>query len=521
MKMLYCTTFLMKTIYLYLVIVVAGAAVLTIEILGTRILGPFYGVDIFLWSSLITVTLVGLSIGYLAGGTLADRSASSIHLAYFTGGAGIWIILIPLIKHPFLTLAEPLGLRAATLLASLILFFPPLALLGMVSPYVVRLKVGTIDEVGRTAGRLYALSTAASVVSALTTGFFLIPNVGVNRLTFITGMILLAVGVTGMLILRRGKGTIGGATALLVVAFLVGRAGSQEAARPEDGLLAFEQSPYAEIRVLDTRAGRHLLIDGGIHSLVDTAGWTSEFHYTAVMELPTYFYDKPGKMLLIGLGAGSLLKQYARRHWRVDAVEIDPDVIEVAYRHFGLIPKDGSVWCMDGRQYLMSTDEQYNLILLDAFGSSSIPFQLTTVEAFGSMASHLTPDGILAVNVEAIGWHDPIVSMLTVTLGRVFREVLTLPMEEPPDRFGNIVLLASNRHLAPRREPPRNDALDPDWRFGPGYQIVHAWDNRFIADTAGFRPLTDDLNPIDVRAGAINLASRQDLHEYFRGRASW
>ncbi len=512
----------MKTFYLYLVILVAGASVLAIEILGTRILGPFYGVDIFLWSSLITVTLLALSVGYLAGGALADRSASHAHLAYFLGGAGLWVVLIPLMKHPFLTLAEPMGLRAATLLAALILFFPPLVLLGMVSPYAVRLKTGAVEEVGRTAGRLYALSTAASVISALATGFYLIPAVGVSRLTLVTGLLLLAVGCWGFIINRKTRTAIGGSALLLITVLLSGRLPLEESARPQEGLLAVGQSPYAEIRVLDAQGGRHLLIDGGIHSLVDTATWGSEFHYAAVMDLPKYFFDTPGRMLLIGLGGGSLVKQYARQRWQVDAVDIDPVVIGFARQYFGLLPHEGSVICMDGRQYLMSTGQRYDVILLDAFSSSSIPFHLTSVESFALMASRLSPRGVLAVNVETIGWNDPIVSMMTVTLRRVFHEVLALPIEEPPDRFGNIVLLASNRHLEPVREPERNVGLDPDWRFGPEYQIAHAWDNRFVADTAGYHALTDDLNPIDLRAATINLASRRDLHAYFKGGGrSW
>jgi MFS family permease len=171
----------MKKRYLYVVVFISGAAVLAIEILGTRILGPFYGVSLFLWSALITVTLIALSAGYAVGGRWADKGPKFARLLYLLVGAGIWILAIPILKHPVLVIAEPFGLRIAVLVAAFILFVPPLTLLGMVSPYAIRVRASSLDEVGRTAGDLYAISTVGSVVSALLTGFILIPNIGVSR----------------------------------------------------------------------------------------------------------------------------------------------------------------------------------------------------------------------------------------------------------------------------------------------------------------------------------------------------
>src|SRR5258707_167357 len=124
----------MKNFLIYLIVIVSGAAVLAIEILGTRILGPFYGVSIFLWSALISVTLVALSAGYLAGGILADRSPSLARLCVLVAVAGAWMLLVPWIKHPTLVFAEGFGLRWAVLASAFVLFFPALTLLGMVSP---------------------------------------------------------------------------------------------------------------------------------------------------------------------------------------------------------------------------------------------------------------------------------------------------------------------------------------------------------------------------------------------------
>jgi hypothetical protein len=168
----------MKNLYLYLIVVVSGAAVLAVKILGTRILSPFYGVSLFLWSALITVTLAALSLGYAVGGRWADKNATLSRLCTLVAGAGVWLLLIPWIKQPLLVLMESLGLRFAVLISAFVLFAPPLTLLGMVSPYAIKLKTASLNVVGRTTGSLYAMSNVLSVMSTALTYFFLISKLG-------------------------------------------------------------------------------------------------------------------------------------------------------------------------------------------------------------------------------------------------------------------------------------------------------------------------------------------------------
>jgi spermidine synthase len=500
--------------YVTTVVAVAGAAVLALEILGTRVLGPFYGVSLFLWSALITVTLAALSAGYFIGGIWADRKATLRRLGVLLIVSGIWIMAIPLIRHPFMGLAQPLGLRVAVLVAAMVLFFPPLMLLGMIAPLAIKLRTASLAEVGRTAGSLYAISTIASVASALLTGFFLIPNIGVNKLLFLTGAALVATGVAGFALQKRSAvGTI--AVVVLAIAGVGSWSLLAERADPESGLVAIVQSPYGEIRVLDSEDGRHMLIDGGVHTLVDTETWVSRLPYTAVMEIPKYYFEHAGTVLLIGLGGGSLVRQYGADRWAIDVVEIDQSVTDVAFQYFRLKPSWANFHHSDGRQYLLAHQDRYDLILVDAFGSSSIPFHLVTSEAFGLMRERLSPEGILAINVESIGWHSRLVYSLCATLRTQFASVLVLPIAEPRDQLGNLIILASDRSLeAIGREPARTYDV-PNFRFSSNYQRVHAWDNRFTPATGDAPILTDDLNPVDVWSETVNLAARQALRDYF------
>jgi len=505
----------MKNGYIYVVVTVSGASVLALELLGTRILGPFYGVSLFLWSALITVTLAALAVGYAIGGRWADAGPSLKRLSLLLLLAGIWVVLIPWLKRPVLGLAESLGLRAAALLAAAVLFFPPLALLGMVSPYAIRLKASGIDVVGRTAGNLYAVSTVASVAAALAVGFFLIPNVGVTRITLGTGLLLMSTAIYGV----AGSGKT--KSALFVVLFsaaavamlMLSRSGDRTSAGE---VIALEQSAYGEIRVVESEDTRYLLIDGGIHTRVDTASGEAVVPYVDVLDIAKLFYQKPGRMLLVGLGGGSVVKRYAGEGWRVDSVEIDPVVTRMAREHFGLKDEETVVHHMDGRAFLRTTGDAFDLVIMDAFGSSSIPFHLVTREAFALIRSRLVPNGILALNVEAAGWDDVLVRALAATMQEVFANVVVLPMAEPPDQLGNLVILSSDRPLEPRYELPV-----PMDRFSREYNRAHAWDNRFTVDPAGVPVLTDDHNPVDIWAERVNLAARRILHEEFEPQVGW
>lgn len=511
----------MSVVFLYIVVFLSGGAVLALEILGTRILGPFYGVSLFLWSALITVTLVALSVGYAIGGRWSDKNPQMTRLLYIVAGAGLWTLLIPWLKRPMLMVAEPFGLRTAVLLAAFILFAPPLTLLGMVSPYAIKVRAASMQVVGRTAGNLYAISTMGSVVLALLTGFVLIPNIGVNFLTVMIGVCLIALVVSGLLLTatKRMDGLL--SVALVAVGVAALWLTPHREPNPERGLLAIEQSPYAELRVVDFNGLRHLVIDGGVHTIIEPSTWTSHFPYTHVVDIARDFYNESGDLLLIGLGGGTVAKKFSKEGWEVTAVEIDPKVVAIAREYFGLKSTEADIHAMDGRKFLITHPDPFDLIVMDAFGSSSIPFHLVTKESFGLIATRLRDDGVLAVNLESRGWHHILIRSLAATLQTHFKHVLALPTTQSQDKLGNIILIASNRewHLSG----------EASWRYtnsgyelGPNYYRRLAWDNRFVPNTLNVPVLTDDLNPVDLWSESINLEARKALHRYFEeSGVSW
>ena len=247
--------------------------------------------------------------------------------------------------------------------------------------------------------------------------------------------------------------------------------------------MASRDTSSAVITTLDTEDGREFIVNGRVKDLVDTIMGTSHARFVAVMDMPMQFFIRPGGALVLGMGSGSIARNYSRQQWSIRAAEPDEGVIGMARDRFRIPLPESLIVHGDGRAFLERTEGNYGVILIDGISSPALPAHLLTKEFFTLSGNHLSADGIVAVAVEAVGWNDPFVHSLGRTMLQVFRQVLVLPITEPPNLFGSIVLLGTN---APRdlvRDPERNTFFHPDWRYGPEYQKGHAWDNRFPPDT--------------------------------------
>jgi spermidine synthase len=278
-------------------------------------------------------------------------------------------------------------------------------------------------------------------------------------------------------------------------------------------VLAVRDTPYTELRVVEHQDLRYLLLDGGTHSFVRVEDNATRQAYVMVIELATELFAHPGRALIVGLGAGCLARQLTVDNWRVDAVEIDPAVTAAAREFFRLQPQFADVHHADGRRFLRATRDTFDLIVLDAFGSGSVPFHLLTAEAFAEAKARLRPGGVVAVNLEAVGWRDPLVRAAAATLATSFRHVLALPIAEPPDQLGNVVLFAADRlpEIADEQLGDPVATLSDEQEHWRVVQRMHAWANRFTP--TGGRVLTDDWNPSDLRSEEINLATRRRTRE--------
>ncbi|MFH2201863.1 MAG: fused MFS/spermidine synthase [Elusimicrobiota bacterium] len=490
----------------YPLVFLSGAAVLVIELLGTRVIAPYFGATVYVWSALITVTLAALAAGYAAGGVLADRPRPLLALGLVLGGASCWLFLLPVLQRPALAAVSGFGVRAGALAAAGLLFGPPLAALGCVGPLCIRLRTKALRRLGREVGAISAVSTGGSVLGALATGFYLIPRVPTSAV--LTGLAVLLALPAAWCIWRERAGGLG--AVLLLAAAGAGRLCAPETVA--DGKLrARALSFYGDILVVDRASWgrRYLYVNGIANTVVDLDTLDSTSDYISALELTAFLRPEARRALLVGLGGGALVHRF-RAHYGIvtDVVEVDPAMERVARRWFGFRPS-GRTKIGDGRRWLMHGAESYDFIVLDAFNGDQHPYHLFSLEAFAAAAERLTADGVLAVNI--IGYaHGPqgeLRRAVERTLRRVFPHVRVLAANRDLDyqtEYVNLIFTASRQPLVFRRDPAlARPALA---RY---YAAVR--DSYLPAAEAAGPPLTDELNPIESLSAPAFLAIRRRL----------
>jgi len=502
--------------YLAVTAAICGALVMVIEVLGSRVIGPFFGVSLFVWTSLITVTMVALACGYWAGGVLSgsERRTDILFAAIAAAGAGC--LLVPLLKKAVLVAALGLGLRAGALASSLALFGPALFLLGCVSPLLVKIAARELNSIGRTVGLLYALSTLGSVVGTVATGFVLIAWVGVDRIFLLTGAALILLGCSWFVVLRR----VWPAALLLVLVpaawWAAGLLSAPRAAASGAVSIHREDTAYGTLRVIDRVSGaahaRELRIEGQVQGAVDMRNGLPLSLIMYFLEFLPWGVNPGGRdCLVIGLGAGVVPRWYEARGARTDVVEINPAVVRVARDMFGY-PADAPVTIADAREFLARPGKIYDYLILDVFNGDTTPDHVLSVEAFRLARARLSPRGVLALNVAGTLRHETLMTAsLLRTLQAVFAKVECFPLFEPGEEpgWGNMVVLAYDFVPPPTRAyPVVSLSVHPE---------VYPYVTRFLRaphalpEISSALVLTDDHNPFDVRDLWLKEQARREV----------
>lgn len=501
--------------YLLATAAVTGAAVMVVEILGAKLLAPYFGTSHFVWTAQIGVTLLALAVGYALGGAWADRAP---HPAWIYAGllvAAAWLCGVVLWIEPIAYACLRFELAAGSLLGSAVLFFVPLALLATVSPFFARVLTQSLDRVGRNVGRLIALGTLGSVAGTALISYVIIPRVP-NSVSLYGCAAVLAATALGYF---AGWGRTGLAPAAVAggVALLGGLVGTT---RPPFGdldgwrELYRGNSNFGLLQVIESEGGtrRYYLNDLLTQNSYDTAERQSVSLFTHMLHgLGRAYAERVEDVLCIGMGVGIVPMQFAREGARVDVVEINPAVVPLARRFFDFEPDRVRLTIGDGRYFLVRATNRYDVIVLDAFLGDSSPSHLMTREAFAAMRRCLNPGGVLVMNtISDLGpGRDFLVASLARTLGVVFREVRVHAAGN-----GNIFLVASDQPgLAPRREP--DFARMPD---SVRFWAEEAFRGVRQVDLSHGRVLTDDFNPVEFHDAVNREQLRRTLAQAYRPR---
>jgi len=484
----------LNRVWLYCTVFLTGAAVMVIELLGTRLIAPFYGASLYVWTSVISVTLIALALGYYVGGRWADR-ARKTGLALIIALSGILTLLIPWLTAPVLLATDAMGLRMGVFISTLVLFSPSLIMLGMIGPFAVKLATASLDGVGAGTGSIYAVSTVGSVIGTLFLGFYLFPQVG-SREIFIGLGIALLILAAGVAYFERKRISLMIALPPIAALMVVGIAllprvadSAHRTASNHSNHIQFErESLYGWVRVIDKPEEnfRLLTVDASTIGAATISHGENVLTYQRIVDILPALTPHIKRALLIGQGAGHMAMTLKNHGIVTDTLEIDPAVAEAASQYFGFTPT-GQTIIGDARYEIRKLTNTYDLIILDVFTGGSEPVHLLTVETMTQLRSLLSGHGLLALNFVAFfeDGKNKALASVAKTLAQVFTHQQVF-ISEPDTEFNDFIFLAANRELELKNEAM--SAAQSDWlvkrriTIDPGLGVI----------------LTDNLNPLEM-----------------------
>ncbi|HWT89986.1 MAG TPA: fused MFS/spermidine synthase, partial [Solirubrobacterales bacterium] len=397
-------------------------------------LAPYFGASTVVWANTIGVVLVALSVGYWFGGRYADRHPHLRGLCLLVLAASLLIALVPFAARPFLGFSVDafdtvsVGGFAGSLFGVLVLVAVPVTLLGAAAPWAVRLAVGEVGSSGEVVGRLYAISTAGSLVGTMLSALLLIPLLGTQRTFFVFALALALVAAVG--VGWRGLGVPAVLLALMAVPVGTIKAGAE-------GRVLYEaETTHQYARVVERDDGSRVLeLNEGqaVHSLYEPGSYLTGDYWDGHLVLHAAAGPQPPRRIaILGNAAGTVARAFGHFFPRtaVDAVEIDPELTELGRRYFDLRNPRMQTFAEDARPWLERSEGGYDAIMVDAYRQPYIPFYLATREFFELARDRLTPGGLVIVNVGHPEGGEELERVLGRTMAAAFPRVLRYPIEE-------------------------------------------------------------------------------------------
>jgi hypothetical protein len=504
------------------ILFLTGGITIALEIVASRILTPYFGASLFVWTAILCVTLLSLAIGYALGGRLSRYTNRHVRLAFSCAPAlaGVCLILAVL-SFPILPDLAVFDIVGGAFIAATILLAPCLVLLSALNPLLVALPGKPVDgDAG--SGSVFALSTVGSVMGALVASFALVPFLPTDQILLALVGILSACSVlAAVTLLARGPllaALAPAALALLGAMVVLQTVSSPGAITLVPGLTAHRiatyRSHYGNVTVVDLvhdkRPDRRLIgyvQNGGLQGMIHADGRIASRYARVMVDGLLAYKPKARRVLVIGLATGMMPRAFDERGIEVDVVDINPNSPTIARRHFGFAPKRARIHILDARLFLSKcADEQYDAVLFDAFSGLDLPEHLLTVEAFTDAVSCLNADGLLLANLVLPPVTEPVTRAVLATVQAALpgpMHLFSLTDGARNAAFGNHILLAGSAVAA--RPPTLTIEAYPVNRSGFEVRTL-AGESLDATDFSGSTPLTDRRNRFALLAAQAQIA---------------
>lgn len=392
---------------LFIVSFLEGAAVMIIELLGAKIIAPFYGTSLYVWASVLGVTLFSLALGYYLGGVISQRAKREISLFLIIGIGSLFTLLAPTIAPFIMKSTASYGVRAGSLISVLCYLTPPITCMGMVSPIIIQIINQSRIEAGKSAGTIFAISTVGGILATFIAGFYLIPELGIKLTATLTSIILGIIAIIGLLNNRK----IGVTLSFIILFLIAPLIGQKKKQTTSDTKIQYQSSGIlGEWTVVDRTQDigngniatfRRLLLNG-IDQTITQVGFEPSSTWSYPHKIAALAGIKPvgSKALLLGMGGGSISLNLARLGFEVDIIELDPRIELIAQKYFNFNSNNLNLKFDDARHYINNCSKKYDLVIIDLLSGEVQPSHVFTKEGFTSLKKILNKNALFIINFQ-------------------------------------------------------------------------------------------------------------------------
>lgn len=389
----------------FIIILLEGCSVLAVELLGGKMISSTFGSSLFVWTSVIGVTLCGLTIGYYIGGKISMSQNSENLLFYFLLLSSLLIALMPLIGQPIMYFSLKKGVISGSILTALIVLGMPLIFLGTITPIIISLSSKEINMAGRVSGFIYAITTIGGIITTFIVGFFIVPKWGITYPLLIFSLIIgyyaiyLFYHKTRVVLI-----SIFIFTLFIEAMFIIQKKNKQYVGKfvklyEQEGLLG-------QLIVADDDKARYpsrrLFINNVPQTNIDkTYSLNSLWNYPHIISSIASISPSREQAAVFGIGGGSVAKELTELGFPVDAVDIDKRVFELSRKYFFYDPAKTNFIVDDARHYIRVCKKKYDVIVIDLLNGEVQPSHVFSIESFLEIKNLLNPDGILIIEFQS------------------------------------------------------------------------------------------------------------------------
>jgi len=494
---------------LYLFAFLEGAIVMTIELLSARMLSPYFGTGVQVWGAIIGITILSLGIGYYLGGYLSNKDTSSNKLFFiFLIGSSL-MTLMPMEAKSLISSWTFLDPLISVIIITALLLMPCLILFGSTPVLIIHLLSESNDNTGKTTGNVYAISTIGGIFATFLVGFFIIPEFGITIPSIVLSLI--PGGLAFILLLASGKMIVLPYLLIILMGFL-----SSKTKTPHSNIKIRYDSEglLGQVMVVDAilpgQSNRILFVNRMGQTFVDLNTGEPKWSYVKYLTSVCSTYPKRSKVLLLGLGGGTLAKTLSNRlEFELTAVELDERMEQLGKNLFGM-PENIKPILDDARHFIISTNRVFDIIIIDVFKGEVPPSHLFTKECFEQIKEKLSENGMLLINFNGFlkGKEGMATRSLYKTLLSSGLNVNIMPTHESP-KYRNCIFVCpkSKKKLSEPKIPLTYNFMEID--------IASAYLSKESINLQEASIFTDDMPKLEHYNIAAAKIWREEYHKSY------